>query len=66
MNAPIARIALLAALMAVSVPLRAEQTPAQVCDFSGANFLSSGENQNGRPVDEVARVLAIGGHTARA
>ena len=65
MNAPIARIALLAALMAVSAPLRAKQTPALVCDFSGAYFLSSGEKQNGRPVDEVVRVLALGGHAAR-
>ena len=54
----IAKGCLLAALAAVCAPLRADgPSPVQVCDFGGADFLSSGEKQNGRSVDELAREL---------
>ena len=58
MRTIIARACLLAALAAVCVPLRADgPSPVQECDFNGADFLSSGEKQNGRSVDELARDL---------
>lgn len=54
----IARTCLLAALAAACAPLRAEEpSPVRMCDFYGADFLSSGEKQNGRSVDELARDL---------
>jgi TPR repeat protein len=53
-----ARAGLLAALMVTCMPLRADgPTPVQVCDFNGADFLSSGEKQNGNSVDDLAREL---------
>ncbi len=58
MHTPIARMVLFAALAAVCTPLRAaDPSPVQVCDFNGADFLSSGDKQNGRSVDELARDL---------
>ena len=54
----ISKACLLAALAAVCAPLRAGDPPAvRVCDFNGADFLSSGEKQNGHSVDELAREL---------
>lgn len=53
-----ARACLLAVLASACAPLQADgPTPAQVCDFGGADFLSSGEKQNGHSVDELAREL---------
>ncbi len=37
--------------------LQAAPTPAQTCEFGGADFLSSGEKRYGRSVDELAREL---------
>jgi TPR repeat protein len=54
----LARACFLAALASVCAPLQADgPTPVQVCDFGGADFLSSGEKQNGHSVDELAREL---------
>lgn len=58
MRTIIAKAGLLAALAAVCAPLRADGPSAvQVCDFGGADFLSSGEKQNGHSVDELSRDL---------
>ena len=49
---------MLAVLAVICAPLRADgPTPVQVCEFGGADFLSSGEKQPGRTVDELARDL---------
>ena len=58
MRTIIAKAVLLATLAVVYAPLRADgPSPVQVCDFGGADFLSSGEKQNGHSVDELAREL---------
>jgi hypothetical protein len=58
MRTAIAAAALLALLASVCGPMRADgPKPVQVCEFGGADFLSSGEKQNGRSVDELAREL---------
>jgi TPR repeat protein len=54
----VVKAVLLAALAVVCAPLRADgPSPVQVCDFNGADFLSSGEKQNGHSVDDLAREL---------
>ncbi len=58
MKAIIAEVGLFAVLAVICAPLRADgPTPVQVCEFGGADFLSSGEKQNGRTVDDLARDL---------
>ena len=53
-----AKACLFAALAVVCAPLRADgPSPVYVCDSGGADFLSSGEKQHGRSVDELARDL---------
>lgn len=53
-----ASAAVLAGVAGACPPVHAEgPTPAQTCDYYGADFLSSGEKSYGRSVDDLARDL---------